>query len=647
MSGRRITIVASEVLGRAGTGGAGTADSLLAVALARHGHRVRLLIATGREIGRLDPFWTDMYAAAGIEIRILEHLEGVTPAYLRPSLEVFHSLREETPDVAVVNDWRGLGYIAQRARDAGLALRDTAFVLHCHGPARVLAEFARKVPDTLARFGEEVMERASLGMADAVVSPSAWLLGWMRSHGWPVPESARVIPYVRQSIALSEPPPPAPPVLPIKRLAFFGQLREGKGVRIYLEALAELDPASLDGVELLFLGRESERWTNAIITNSLPEGVRNAVAAVRFETGLERTSALAELRRPGTLAVMPSLLDNAPNTVAECIEQGISFVSTQTGGIQELVAEDDRDRVLCKPTAEDLAAALRVALSSPHGFQPATPARDPAQSLEAWLELMEVVAPRARTRAHAATRVSVVSADEESARRVAKGARGVEVEVVPATARKDGLTRGSAEWVVFLDRDDDPDDALVDRLVQAQAASGADVVTCAVRPVDDPGGIQLFLGDPGSLGLVENQYGVVGLVRCSLLTNSATLDNGIDADWVLFARLALGGATIVSIPEPLSSHSGTVGKVGDVPGDGLFVLRLFEQAAEAQPTDLPRLAATLAAASARQYPRTLADDSRPRRIVERSLVVVRAEGFGGLARRVGRRLTSILGSSWT
>ena len=44
MTSRRVTIVATELLGRPGTGGAGTADSLLAVALGRHGHEVQLLI---------------------------------------------------------------------------------------------------------------------------------------------------------------------------------------------------------------------------------------------------------------------------------------------------------------------------------------------------------------------------------------------------------------------------------------------------------------------------------------------------------------------------------------------------------------------------------------------------------------------------
>ena len=141
---------------------------------------------------------------------------------------MLHALRERPPEVAIVNDWRGLGFLPLRARQVGRGLTDTAFVVHCHGTARILAEFAQKVPDTVARFGEEVGERASIELADAVVSPSAWLLDWMRAHAWPVPRATKVIPYVRQAAALDEKPEQAPTGSPVRRIAFFGQLREGK-----------------------------------------------------------------------------------------------------------------------------------------------------------------------------------------------------------------------------------------------------------------------------------------------------------------------------------------------------------------------------------------------------------------------------------
>ena len=144
MTPRRITVVASEILGRAGTGGAGTADSLLSVALGRNGHDVELLVASGREIGELDETWRGRYADTGVRVRVLEQRPGVRPPYLAPPLEVYRALREREPEVVVVNDWRGLGFAALRARQTGVALLDTAFVVHCHGPGRVLTEPGRR-----------------------------------------------------------------------------------------------------------------------------------------------------------------------------------------------------------------------------------------------------------------------------------------------------------------------------------------------------------------------------------------------------------------------------------------------------------------------------------------------------------------------
>jgi glycosyltransferase involved in cell wall biosynthesis len=596
MAGRRVTIVGSELLGRPGTGGAGTADSLLAVALGRHGHEVELLTASGREIGTISEEWMQIYGSSGVRIRLLDALANVGPPYLARSLEVLRALSDEPREVVIANDWRGLAYLPLRARQTGMALTDAAFVIHCHGPGRVLTEFAQKIPDTLERFGEAGMERACIGLADAVVSPSAWLLDWMRQHAWAVPESARVIQYIRQSAALDETPEHVAVDGPVRRLVFFGQLREGKGIRIYLSSLDKLEPRLLDGLELLFLGSDRGRWTADRVMDQLTPGVQEQVAGIRFEPGLDRDAALAELCRPGVLAVMPSLLDNSPNTVSECIEYGVPFVATEIGGIPELVSESDRARVLCPPTAEALTRTLTNALTSVPGFAPAQPARQPAEALDQWLDVVEHVTPPSPRRACPTGPVAVIASGDESerrAQRLAESTHSVEVDVVRVDSRRDGIFRTSADWVVFLDDEDKPEDEMLDALVSAQEASGVDVVTCAVET--SGGDLQLFLGDPGALGLVDNQYGVVGLVRASLVVAEEVPDGFTDPDWPLFANLALAGAKVVSSPRRLVAGAGKPGSVVDVPGDGVAVLEAFERHA-ATLKDLPQLAATVAAA---------------------------------------------------
>src|SRR5205814_6493958 len=133
----------------------------------------------------------------------------VRPSFLAPAWHVHEALRADPPEVVVADDWRALGWAALQSRRLDRSCQDTAFVLYCHGPARVFAEAARKVPDTVARFGEEVAQRACVELADAVVSPSAWLVQCLREREWPLPEPVNVIQNLLRSIALGEPAPRA------------------------------------------------------------------------------------------------------------------------------------------------------------------------------------------------------------------------------------------------------------------------------------------------------------------------------------------------------------------------------------------------------------------------------------------------------
>ena len=581
MKQRRVTVVASEILGLPGAGGPATADSLLALALGRCGHDVEILVAPGRDVAAFDSEWANRYAGANVRVRAAPERTSVQPSFLAPAWHVHEALRDDPPDVVVADDWRALAFSALRSRQLGSSLAGTAVVLYCHGPARVFAEAARKVPDTVARYGEEVAQRVCIELADAVVSPSAWLVDWLREHGWPLPHDVRVIQNLWESVALGRPARRVEGDAPIRRLAFFGQLREGKGIRILIDALQRIDPSLLDGVDLLFVGH-TRQWPAARVLEELGP-VAGRLASVRVEPSLGRTAALDELLQPGTLALMPSLLENSPYAVAECIEHGIPFLATAVGGTPELVAEEDRARVLRRPDPDDFASALEAALQS--GVASARPARNADDALADWVELVESVEAPTPATVPRAERVAVVARGVHAELR----ARSVAIEMIAAQTRAEGAARASSEWLVFLDDDVVPDDGLIDALVAAQASSGADGVTAAVRTGN---GVRLFLGDPGALGLIANHYGVIGLVRASLASG--------EPDWQLFNRIALAGGRIVSLAEPLATYNGAIESIGDVPGAGVEILRAWERAG-GRP-GLAGLAATLAAELAHRRP---------------------------------------------
>ena len=151
---------------------------------------------------------------------------------------------------------------------------------------------------------------------------------------------------------------------------------------------------------------------------------------------------------------------------------------------------------------------------------------------------------------------------------------------------------------------DEPDPHLDDTLRRAQAASGADVVTCGLRVGTSE---RLFLGDPGGLGLVENQYGAAALVRRSLVADE------YEPMWPLLARLATGGARVVSIPRALVERRD---ERAPSPTEALAVAQRFEERLPSALRSLARLTVGLAAANAAAEPPRR---SRVGRLVQRLL----------------------------
>jgi glycosyltransferase involved in cell wall biosynthesis len=501
-SKRNVAFVADELLGYAGNG-IGTTTTFVSLALARMGYDVEVLFAGASPTNQVEPEWQRLYDEAGVRVRgVPRRDERVEPPYFARSRDVEAALRAAPPDVVVVQDLGALAYTAIRLRSLGLAFERTSFVVFCHGTRQWITDVSRKVRVLPGAHAVTVLERASVELADAVVSPSAYLVEWMRSEGWQLPAQTVVIPHVSRAGASGQEPPPAPEPRPVARIAFFGRLEERKGVRPFVGALNRLEPELLEGVAVELIGRPTPSWPVERVRELL------MVPRVSFETALDQHEALARLRRPGTLAVIPSFEENSPNVVYECLENGIPFIASSAAGIRELVASEDHARILFEPTEEALAAALRRVLTAPEPLRPARAAFDDVESLRRWQDVLDVPADAFLPAGRA-------QLDED-------------------------------EWTLLLDEEDIAEPDLEETLARAQQVSGADVVTCGLS-VD--GAIHLFPGEPRALGLLANGYGTAGLVRRSLLV-------GAEPSWPLLARLSASGARIVSVPLPLvTSHS--------------------------------------------------------------------------------------------
>jgi glycosyltransferase involved in cell wall biosynthesis len=561
---RRVTLVADEILGYVRTGGLGTATSFLAVALGQMGHSVDLLYVGEQPSEPMGPDWARLYESADVAIRILPRSDArIEPSYFARMRDTELALRADPPDVVITQDLGAPAYTALRMRRLGLGFEDTLFVVYCHGTRRWITDMARKVRVLPGAHALSILEQAAVELADVVVSPSAYLLQWMRRQQWELPERSLVIPYLTRSAATGEPGPQAAELgQRVDRITFFGRLEERKGLRPFIGALNALDPELLRHIELEFLGRATPAWPPERIDALLSEEAKAALTEISFHTDLDQPEALARLSRPGTLAVMPSFGETFSNAVYECLERGIPFLASDAGAPRELIAEDDRARVLFQPTSEGIAKALGRVLGDGHTPQPARPGFDPADSLAAWSDAI-------------ATEIRTSPRPEESAT----------VDV----ATLSNVPEGESDWIVLLEPGDVPRHDFLETLLRAQAASGADIVTFGVQVGDVE---HLFLGDPGGLGLLANSYGTAALIRRTLVSGATEM-------WPLLARLTLNGARIVSIPETLVVRPQEADRLPEQRAfEPLLVAEEFEHQLPRQLRTLARIGAGLAASSA-------------------------------------------------
>jgi glycosyltransferase involved in cell wall biosynthesis len=544
-----VTFVADELLGYAGNG-IGTTTTFVSVALARRGHDVTILFAGPPRNGPVTAEWQNLYEDAGVVVRELSPRDAnVEPRHFARARDVEEALSADPPDVVVVQDLGAPAYTALRLRRLGLAFERTSFVVFCHGTRRWVTDVSRKIRVLPGAHAVSVLEKASVELADAVVSPSAYLVDWLRGEGWRLPTATFVIPHVSRAAATGERrPAPVEPAERVERIAFFGRLEERKGVGPFVEAVNSLD---MD-VDVEFLGRPTPLWPVERIRELLTH------ERVAFETGLDQNEALERLRCSGTLAVIPSFEENSPNVIYECLENAIPFIASDVAGIRELVAADDRERVLFEPTADGIAAALRRALANGGALRPARAAFEDEESLWRWEHVLALPA-----------------------------------HPPPPT----GCGALEPGWVVLRDDDDMEAPELVETLVRAQQTSGADVVTCGLSV---NGTTHLFPGEPGALGLLTNGYGTVALARSQLVEGREREDR-----WPLLAQLSLEGAKIVSIPVPLATSTTAPATLQTQPAQALRVLASFERALPENLRFLAELVTRTAAAEpvASQAPR--------------------------------------------
>ncbi len=628
----RILLVTPDIHGPIRNGGIGTAFAALAIWFTRWGYDVSVLYALG-EFTESEPVahWQDHYAGLGINLIPLTAPEHGDMSPLAGSLfgerawkvHAWLKTRERLFSLVIFPEWMGLAYYVLLSKGQGLAYRDLTIAVNAHSPENWALEGNRALPGSADVLDREFMERETVRRADWLISPSEYMLDWMRAHQWRLPDRNIVIQNLLGEAADHQ--ELSSEAARIHELAFFGRLEFRKGVSLFCDAI---DRLSLDerkhakkivfmGKSCLVQGMDSSKYIR----------LRSAAWDIPVDifTDRNREQAIEYLSKPGVLAIIASLSENSPYTVLECLYHRICFLATAVGGIPELVHPEDRGNALCDPDPDSLRQGISTALQ--RGARAARMAHSQDKVRRAWLDWLEQAT---RAEAAAPTIVAGTLATQrpmisiclvhynrpffldqalESLRRQTYGnfevvlvddgspsdaaqafldalepefhRRGWTIIRQPnrylGAARNRAAQSARGEYLLFMDDDNVAMANELEIFMKAASHSGADVLTCAAHVFhgdlapNQPSESWLPLGGAAGAGLYRNVFGDANALwrrEAFLKIGGYTTDYGVGhEDWELFAEAVLAGLRLEVVPEPLfwyRIHSGSMLRNGDV-----------------------------------------------------------------------------------
>jgi glycosyltransferase involved in cell wall biosynthesis/GT2 family glycosyltransferase len=622
----KVCLVTEELSLGPDSGGLGAAFHELALALKEAGHQVDLLFvpvdANAGPATKLASYYEDR------GIRILDPGLGRFVwepfTYERRSYAIFRYLVsiEEPYDFIHFHDYKGLGFASIVAKSQRLGFPNSVLIVQVHGPTRWTLETNDYPFSHEAQLKIDFMERECIARADIVVSPSRYILEWLKQQGWKLPNRVEVIQNVSVHIkALLGTIVPERRNMSCNEIIFFGRHEERKGLVPFCDALDLInDDLANSDITVTFLG------PLGIVNNEasllyLTERSTKWRFPLQFLPDFDRLTACRYLaKRKRSIVIVPSFSENSPYTVVEAAIATRPLITSLTGGASELLDPSLSHKLTCRIERRSLAEKILTTIEK--GLPPARLAIPPEETVKSWLALhanregQPRSSPANKTSNHrrsppTAPKVVVAITHFERPAKLYDALMSLAVQTYPnieiivvddgskgcdaldllgrllplmkrlnvtllrqenrylGAARNCAIQSSESDYILFLDDDDIAFPNLVQMLVTAAEATGADAVNCLnlfmpearrheAHPFPDMFSQKVShipLGGPLSIAPLENCFGsATALLRRSSLHafNGYTDLFGVGhEDFELYTRMVQSGLRIEVCPLPL------------------------------------------------------------------------------------------------
>lgn len=570
------------------SGGIGTAMQALAEQLIVAGHAVEILFCPYEGPPELWPLWHDYWENRGARLHYLPRTEGDEQRYLSQGDfldRLTRFLEERHYDVVHVADAAGYGADVAILKAAGLGFSGTKLLVTAHGGV-AWHRRGNRLDWTEDEAAASFAEKQMLRLADLIFCPSRYMQDRLLKTKQARPEQLVVLPNALSSQTRSFGVASRSP-RPVDELVMMGRIEHRKGIDRFAGAVRRVAARGRGGFRITFLGRPGPGIEIEEIRAMLgPPG-----ETARFISNFDHIKAVNYVKTHDCLVVIPSLRENLPYSLYECLENHVPVLASDAGGMAELVADEDRERLLVAGDEERLAEALEDALTN--GIRPGRLAFEPS------LVGLQLARWHGKLVEEAEGRISEEDADDALPDVLMYG--GVEHGGDWAMPANRAVADRSQKYLLWHHADVRPDGHALVAMTNLMLRSEADavVVGCRIdsgmpkkpweKPVDAP--TLSAPGGPPMFGISRNIYGAGPfLIRRDRFLElggfDAALSSSRVAHWDLLNRLAAAGGEVIGIPKTLASAGVAMADELGGPIDPVFAERL------ARPWPEPSLAMT-------------------------------------------------------
>jgi len=532
-------------------------------------------------------------------------------AQMEASFKTYLWLKGKDYQTIIFPDWKGLAFHTVIGKKMGF-IKNSNIIIQTHSSELWISINNKSLEGSkLYPLITFQMEKTACKYADYVISPTNYLLTWMVNFGFNFPSNTYKLPYLydtkNQSTNLK-----ADSNLKITELLFFGRLEERKGLKLFCDSINFLIKRSkvpIEDLKITFLGKIGT--CNGLNSYQyISEISNNWPFKLQIINHLDSIDAISYLKASSSrLAIIPSLADNSPLTVIECLTNDIKFITSNIGGIPELIHPDDREKILFEASPDQLSQKINFCLIN--NIKPAKYAVDQALNTDKWVYFLNSL--EIQSYKNEITKLPLVticlinhnnyhflnttleginkqtysnievilvddgSTDEKTVDFInslkksfdSKGWKIIFNENgYVGNARNTAASNAKGEYLLFMDNDNYAFEYQVETFVNAIAASGSDVITSSciyfksekddINQPDEQyqiSHIYMPVGSSKTASLYGNTYGDANAIftkKAFETLGGFTEFYGISyEDYEIIARADHIGLEVLNIPEPL------------------------------------------------------------------------------------------------